>query len=316
MAATTNGSGTIAIVTVTYNSAVVLPEFLDSLRAQTDRDFVLYAVDNASKDDSLAILREAESSPGIPAVVIDAGANLGIAAGNNIGIERALSDGASAVLLLNNDTVLAADMIEQLRRAANEGHIDILAPVIEGIDPVGSLWFGGGHLRRWAGFHAFHDKAGKMLARDRTTQWPAEPTDYAPTCALLVQARVFDQVGLMDPSYFIYCDDVDFAIRCHQHGYQYYVTSSARMLHKVGSLSGGGRSQFGVNWNTRNEVLLSRRYLRGPRLWVALVYIQLRTIAGFATRRDNWAGFKERQAWFGRGLRADLNDHSVPQIST
>ncbi len=48
----------IGVVTVTYNSESVLPDFLRCLAEQSHRDFLLFAVDNASKDNGLEILRD------------------------------------------------------------------------------------------------------------------------------------------------------------------------------------------------------------------------------------------------------------------
>ena len=74
--------GRIGVVTVTYNSEQVLQEFLDSLAVQTYRNFVLYVVDNASKDLTLKILRQRTD---MAVVTIANPSNVGVAEGNNQG---------------------------------------------------------------------------------------------------------------------------------------------------------------------------------------------------------------------------------------
>jgi GT2 family glycosyltransferase len=68
--------GRVGVVTVTYNSEQVLQEFLDTLAVQTYRSFVLYVVDNASKDKTLMILRQRTD---MAVVVIANPSNLGVA---------------------------------------------------------------------------------------------------------------------------------------------------------------------------------------------------------------------------------------------
>ena len=88
--------GWIGVVTVTYNSAAVLPEFFDSLAGQTCADYTLYVVDNASHDETLALCRRRTD---LPIQLIANERNLGVAEGNNQGIRAALQDGCEAVLL-------------------------------------------------------------------------------------------------------------------------------------------------------------------------------------------------------------------------
>ena len=83
-----NNPAKIGIVTVTYNSGKVLEQFLESLAAQTHRTFFLYAVDNASKDDSVAQLKAWNDER---LRVIRNEVNVGIAEADNQGIRAALA---------------------------------------------------------------------------------------------------------------------------------------------------------------------------------------------------------------------------------
>ena len=114
-------SGKIGVVTVTYNSEPVLEEFFDSLTAQTHKRFVLYVVDNASKDQTLEITRRRTD---LSVILIANAENLGVAKGNNQGILAAVNDGCECVLLLNNDTVFHADIIAQLYAGLERQHCE------------------------------------------------------------------------------------------------------------------------------------------------------------------------------------------------
>src|SRR5579883_1618859 len=101
----------IGVVTVTYNSAVVLPDFIASVARQADVDFKVYVIDNASQDGSADIV--AGNSDERYALIRN-DANRGVAAANNQGIQCALKDGCSYVLLLNNDTTFERGFFKRL----------------------------------------------------------------------------------------------------------------------------------------------------------------------------------------------------------
>lgn len=103
----------VGIVISNYNGWQDTLVCLDSLQKQTFTDFEIILLDDASPNDSVAQLRDK-----LPAntVFLPQQQNLGFAAVNNVGIRRALADGCDFVLLLNNDTAVAPDMLETLLR--------------------------------------------------------------------------------------------------------------------------------------------------------------------------------------------------------
>src|SRR5882762_8177469 len=103
-------AGKIGIVTVLYNSSDVLPDFFRSLHAQMYSNFVVYAVDNASSDDSVDLCRQ--QGPRF-VMMLNAG-NIGFASGTNQGILQALKDGCETILLLNNDVSFEPDFLQRL----------------------------------------------------------------------------------------------------------------------------------------------------------------------------------------------------------
>lgn len=292
-------SSRVAVVTVTYNSEAVLDDFLDSLAGQQGASFVLIAVDNASSDASLARLR---SESRFPLEIVANSANLGVAEGNNQGIRRALEQGFDNVLLLNNDTQFEASFLADLLHVSQVSDLSILSPLIAGIEPPSTVWFRAGHVHGWQGYLGRHDGAG--VAMSEVPRGSLEQVDYAPTCALLAKADVFRRVGLMDPVYFVYFDDVDFCVRAKRAGYTYYVTTDVRMVHKASTLTGGAESDFSIRYMSRNWALAASR-LNGPLVRpVAYVYITLWMLARFLLRRDNAIVYAKRRAGFREGIRS------------
>ena len=104
---------TLSVLIVTYNSAPQLPACLDSLRNQTLQDFEVIVVDNASRDDSVALIRS--DYPEVKLIASDV--NLGFGNGNNkaLGIAQ-----GRYIVLLNPDAILPADTLENALKHIEE----------------------------------------------------------------------------------------------------------------------------------------------------------------------------------------------------
>lgn len=292
----------VGVVTVLFNSDAFLDDFVAGLAAQHDVRLRLYAIDNSPTSDGLTRLRELALEHGIPGEFVANAENVGIARGNNQGIALALRDACSHVLLANNDIAFAADTLAPLlthvrdwRRAAT--------PHILYADS-GETWYAGGEVRPWTA-RVLHAETSPSA-----TAPAAIPTQYASTCFLLVHADVFAHVGRMDEAYFVYYDDVDFALRCGAAGVEIVVVPSSRVAHKVGGSTAGARSPFTAFHANRSRVYFIRKHFRGLRFVTAMAYTlatrALRLVsAPAAERRATWAGLVAGFALaFGRGGRS------------
>ena len=113
-----------------------------------DHHHTLLIVDNGSTDGSVARLREL--FPDLQ--IIETGANLGYAGGNNIGIAMALAQGAEFIWLLNNDTsVDPAALSELLSVLQMRPRAGIAGSKILYASQPDVLWFAGGEVSAcWA----------------------------------------------------------------------------------------------------------------------------------------------------------------------
>ncbi|MBU6257347.1 MAG: glycosyltransferase family 2 protein [Burkholderiales bacterium] len=258
----------VGVVTVTYNSERLLPDFFDSCWSQTLVSHHVYAIDNASSDDSLGALHR-ESDPRL--TVIANARNLGVAAGNNQGILRALADGCEWVLLLNNDTLFPPTLFQQLVDACTERDWKAVVPKMLFDTPRGVIWYGGGHFNSWRGHTGHHLGMGEP---DRGQYDAPGPMDYAPTCCMLVHRSVFHAIGLMDETYFVYYDDTDFCWRMRQQHQSLGYWPAAQLVHKVGGSTGGVTSPFTVRITARNRLYYLRKHFGywSPWLWL-LVFL-------------------------------------------
>jgi len=241
--------GRIGVVTVTYNSGTVLEDFLRCMESQTHRDFLLYVVDNASKDETLAMLRQWHDSR---LRVIANEENLGVAEGNNQGIRAAIADGCGAVLLLNNDTEFSASLITELADGMDQYGVEMTCPKMMYHDEPQRIWAAGGELQPQYGYRCVHYGENQI---DRGQYDRPRLVSYVPTCCVLIRAEVFRKIGIMDKLYFVYVDDVDFMYRAMKAKLRLMYLPETKLLHKVGRLTGGGElSAFSVRYCTRNRV--------------------------------------------------------------
>lgn len=285
----------VAVVTVTFNSEKVLGDFLDSIAAQTFRNFILIVVDNASIDRSVFMVKDRGARN---YEVIGNAHNLGVAEANNQGIRRAIESGCTHVLLLNNDTTFGPTMFQQLVTAGAQH--PIVVPKIYFHDLPSVLWYAGGTFKVSHGYTGVHIGEGvKDLGQYNV---PLEVM-YSPTCCMLIAIDVFSKIGMMDARYFVYGDDSDFCFRLWRSGRLIWYAPTITMTHKVGSLTGGELSPFSARMGVRNKVYFWKKSLpRFAALYFCVTYF-VYLLCRLIVRRDSWRRFKLKVAAFREGLQ-------------
>lgn len=263
-------SSKIGIVTVLYNGESVLEDFFRTLNEQTYKNFVLYLVDNASKDNSVQKGKEYEREVDFECKWLLQRENLGVAEGNNIGIKAALADKCDYVLLSNNDIVLQKDSIEKLMDGMLVMNVSMAVPKIYYWNDPKKIWMaGGGYLQlQFTTAHYGVDELDKGQCNEPVL------VEYAPTCFMLIESSVFHRVGLMDKQYFVYYDDTDFVWRAIKLGTEKlaYIPTS-QLWHKVSSSTGGCMSDFTIYYTERNHILFALYYCHGFRRIMFTLYL-------------------------------------------
>jgi len=186
----------------------------------------IVVIDNGSSDDSEKILRD--NLPDIE--VIQSGANLGFAGGNNVGIRHAMDHGADYVWLLNNDTVVDPFALTALVEAAGQdSRAGMAGSKIFTFDEPRRLWFAGGF---W--------KYGKLLLQVRglneedTGKFDrASEVDFLTGCSLLIRATTVRDIGLLNEDYFLYWEDTDWSARALEHNWKVLYAPRSTVWHKV-----------------------------------------------------------------------------------
>jgi GT2 family glycosyltransferase len=235
----------------------------------------------------------------VPCEFIANNANLGIAVGNNQGIERARALGMEHLVLTNNDIGCEPDLVAQIRAHA-VGQALQAWTCLAYYGDTRERWFGGGRLSYWLarGIHYSQVESERVTAPVAVT--------YAPTCLMYVHSSVFDRVGLMDPEYFVYYDDTDFCRRLLDAGIQIIYDPTVSFKHYVGGSSGGDLSPFFLRISTRNKFIYIRKHYTKPMCWlVALIALvsKLVQLGDKRRRGPTWKGLGEAFAFLQRAHR-------------
>lgn len=276
----------IGLVTVLFNCEAHLPLFFQCMASQSDRDFLIIVIDNASNDASLHTAISLANRHNLQCEFIPNSKNLGIAFANNQGVERARELGIEHIVLINNDISCEDGMIGQVRKhAIGSGHRAWTCLAF--YRDTAERWYGGGYLSYWLarGIHLDQQSSNEI-------KQPV-PVSYAPTCLMYLHATVFDSVGKMDPEYFVYYDDTDFCMRLQKAGIELVYDPNVSFRHYVGGSSGGELSSFFLRMSTRNKFIYIRKHYSGaPRLMVTLIAIvsKLTQLMSARRRKATWAG--------------------------
>jgi GT2 family glycosyltransferase len=241
----------IGIVVLNWNGLADTLECLASLQKSSYGFYRAYVVDNASATNEAEII--AVKFPEI--CLLKQNENLGFCAGNNIGIRKALAEGAEYIMLLNNDTMVAEDSIEKLLNDFKSSGAGAISPVILEHPDTEKVWFAKAEWNsKRAQFSLNPEGASYETLKERSV-WESE---FACGCCLLTSAQVLENVGLLDERYFAYYDEAEWCKRLERHGYKSYVTPATVIYHKVSRTTPGIVATYLL---TRNRLLWMKENL-------------------------------------------------------
>lgn len=238
----------VSVVIVSWNARDYLKMCLQSIaRASSGLAVEVIVVDNASSDGSPEMVEKE-----FPRVrLIQTGANLGFAGGNNKGIEHATG---KYVFLINSDVEVGEDTFGKLVGYLDENpDIGLLGPKILSAD--------GGIQRSSMGFPTVENSLYRAIALDRLfpnsrrfgsqlmTFWDHNSTrdvDVVNGCFWAARVDAIKQVGVLDDRFFMYGEDVDWCRRFHQQGWRVVFYPSAEVIHYGAGSSSNAPQRFYV----------------------------------------------------------------------
>ena len=273
----------VAVVVLNWNGLADTVECLASLEQLETPAYEVVVVDNGSTDGSVTAIRER-----FPRVtVLENGENLGYTGGNNAGLRYALEQEADYVLLLNNDTTVAPDLVRRLVDAAEaDPQVGIAGPTIYYHDRPDVIWSAGGAIDWERG-------TTWMVGLDELDegQFGAQPRamDFVTGCCILVRRALIERVGLLDERFFAYYEDTEWCARAARAGYKIVHVPAARMWHKI-SPCAQSDSPFVHYYMTRNRLLFLKAAGAGWRAWLDTLFARyMRTLISWSVR-PRWRG--------------------------
>jgi GT2 family glycosyltransferase len=229
----------LSLVIVTYNSAAVLPELLDSLPAGLEgiKQFRTIVVDNDSSDKSVDIARAHPTRP----LVISTGRNAGYAAAINAG--AAAAGPKADLLILNPDIRLLPGSVRLLIDRLRDPSVGVAVPRI--LDEDGttrwSLRREPSVLRTWSAAVLGGTLAGRIgngeMIGDPTVYDRDGLIEWASGAILAVAARARTAVGDWDESFFLYMEEVDYLRRVRERGFSVAYVPKSQAVHLEGEYS-------------------------------------------------------------------------------
>lgn len=227
----------VSVILVSYNTSSYIRRALESLFRETQLTSIeVIVVDNASSDDSVAMIRQF-----FPQVtLIESGANLGFAGGVQLGAKQAAG---KYLLLLNPDTVIINAAVDRLLHFAK-------------LHPANGIWSGVtlnndmslNTQHAWSK-PTLHDLLYSALGLSKLFSktcvfnsanygcWKRDTVkevDIVSGCFFLTTRELWDKLGGLDASFFMYAEEADYCLRAKTLGYQPIVTPDARIIHHGG----------------------------------------------------------------------------------
>ncbi|MFC1598732.1 glycosyltransferase family 2 protein [Patescibacteria group bacterium] len=214
----------IAIIILNFNGKDYLADCLNSLTSldYPQEDYQIFFIDNASTDDSVDYVKK--NFPNLPISINKE--NFGFAQGNNIGMLKALELDYDYVFLINQDTITQKDTLNKLV-AQTEANSSVAAAqprimLYPDKDKVNSL----GNSIHYLGF-GFSSGGYQEFNGDIKVKQVA----YASGAAVLIKTSVLNKIGLFDPDFFMYHEDLDLGWRMRLAGYEIILVPAAVVYH-------------------------------------------------------------------------------------
>lgn len=264
----------IIAVIVSYGSSDEIGDVLTALANQSHHVAAVHICENAGPEAHRQLLAVVDAWRGnctatsgsndalLPAVTCHlASSNLGYAGGINL-VLRAIKDKPwSHIWIINPDAIPAPDALGALQARFSEPDIGVVGATVK-LALSGRVQSYGGVWRKWIARGLNINSRHEVNGRIDATRIEAM-IDYVSGACMLVSRAFVDEVGLMDESYFLYCEEVDWCARRGR--FRIGLAPDAVVHHGHGTTIGSNldhrkRSRLAVYLDERNKILFTRRH--------------------------------------------------------
>ena len=289
----------VSVVIPNFNGIAFLDSVLASLEGQTLSNFEVILVDNGSTDGSCSFV-----TANYPWVhLIELTENFGFCGAVNAGIRAAK---APYVLLLNNDTEVKEDFVEEMLAAIrrHKNAFSCGARMVQyhdrdRLDDVGN----------------YYCALGWSFARGRGKDIHAYETEdkifSACAGAAIYRKKIIEKIGYFDEEHFAYLEDTDIGYRARIYGYENWYAPKAIVYHVGSGTSGSRYNQFKTRYSSRNNIYLIYKNMPLLQIILNLPFLAVGFLIKFLFFAVKGMG-KEYAAGIKNGFSISMKNKKVP----
>ena len=289
----------VSVVIPNFNGIAFLDSVLASLEGQTLSNFEVILVDNGSTDGSCSFV-----TANYPWVhLIELSENFGFCGAVNAGIRAAK---APYVLLLNNDTEVKEDFVEEMLAAIrrHKNAFSCGARMVQyhdrdRLDDVGN----------------YYCALGWSFARGRGKDIHAYETEdkifSACAGAAIYRKKIIEKIGYFDEEHFAYLEDTDIGYRARIYGYENWYAPKAIFYHVGSGTSGSRYNQFKTRYSSRNNIYLIYKNMPLLQIILNLPFLAVGFLIKFLFFAVKGMG-KEYAAGIKNGFSISMKNKKVP----
>jgi len=286
----------VVFVIVNWNGYSDTIRCLDSLKKVKYKNYKVIVIDNGSAGQDAEKIK---TYYGAFVDVIETKKNLGFAFANNLGIEKGLAFGAEYIFLLNNDTIIHEEILNNLLKCfCEEPNAGIVGPKMYFMDRGNKIWSAGGKINWFFGhWMRGYNKEDCSRYNDRCE------VDFIAGAGMLIKSMVFKKVGLIPTEYFLQWEDIDFCTRANINGFKCLYEPKAILWHKASASYKTARQKYvQVTLGIRNRIIFRKKYLsKGKFILFTLIFVMIITPAHFLWYFLVYKDFK-RLRYFMQGV--------------
>lgn len=285
----------IGIVLLNYNSWDQLDDCIESIyKVARNLNYRIYVVDNNSSIAPSAEMRNKLKGKNITFVENDE--NKGYAAGNNVGINLALNDNCSHILISNTDVIFHEDSIENLAKYLdNNNQVGIVGPKIYNSagekQPVGRCFKTGikeKYLINTPMRHLFKKLSNSFYCKDKNCD-EIVAVHAVSGCCFMMSYRCAKDITPFDENTFLYEEELIIGINMEKKGYLTHYIPYSEITHAEGQSTKEIKS-FSYRCFVESELYYCKKYLDAKLIQIIPLYL-IRTV-GFLKRASSNKDFR------------------------
>jgi GT2 family glycosyltransferase len=220
----------VSVITLNYKEALLTNNSVRKLLKSKKVHFEILVIDNSCLNSEAETLKKIKD-PRVQIHIMTQ--NLGCAAGYNYGVNHAKG---KYVFILNNDTEIKdSNALFKMKNFMDENkNFGAIQPKIKSLSKPNYFEYAGaaGGFMDYAGYPFCRGRIFQEVEKDRGQYDNAVPITWASTCAFFSRRDLLKKLGLFDPIYFAYAEEVDMSLKIWNSGYQVYFFPDTEVFHK------------------------------------------------------------------------------------